>query len=64
MNAATIIEEIKSLPEDERGKVIDFVRHIPNHETLDAMNEPTEGLPRYKNMNDVRAALKQLVHDA
>ena len=64
MNAATIIEEIKSLPKKERSKVIEFVKHIPNQETLDAMNEPTEGLPRYKNMNEVRSALKQLVHDA
>jgi hypothetical protein len=27
MNAAEIIAEIARLPEDEKGKVVDFVRH-------------------------------------
>lgn len=39
MNAAQIIEEIQRLPEDERGKVLDFARHQPNAETLEAMEE-------------------------
>jgi hypothetical protein len=29
----------------------------PNAETLAAMNEPVEGLPRYKTMEDIRATL-------
>jgi len=39
MNAAQIIEEIQRLPEDEKGKVVDFMRHLPNEETLAAMEE-------------------------
>ncbi|MBC2602994.1 hypothetical protein [Puniceicoccus vermicola] len=53
MNAAEIIEEIQRLPEDERGKVIEFVRHQPNQETLEAMREPTEGLPRFETVEDL-----------
>jgi len=64
MNAAEIIEEIARLPENEKGKVVEFVRHLPNAETLEAINEPTEGLPRYRNMSEVRSAVKDLVRDA
>ena len=39
MNAAEIIQEIERLPEDEKGKVVDFMRHLPNEETLAAMEE-------------------------
>jgi hypothetical protein len=39
MNAAEIIQEIERLPENEKGKVVDFMRHLPNQETLDAMEE-------------------------
>jgi len=53
MNAAQIIEEIQRLPEDERGKVLDFVRHQPNAETLEAMREPVEGLPRFDTVEDL-----------
>jgi hypothetical protein len=28
MNAAEIIHEISRLPEEEKGKVVDFVRHL------------------------------------
>jgi len=28
MNAADVIHEIESMPEDEKGKVIDFVQHL------------------------------------
>ena len=28
MNAAEIIREIEAMPEEERGKVIDFVQHL------------------------------------
>lgn len=64
MNAAEIIREISLLPEGERGKVIDFVHHLPNAETMEAINEPVEGLPRYKSMSEVRKAIKGLVDDA
>ena len=47
MRAAQIIEEIQHLPEDERGKVLDFARRQPNVETLKTMREPTGGLPRF-----------------
>jgi len=50
MNAAQIIEEIQRLPEDERGKVLDFARHQPNAETLEAMREPTDDLPRFETV--------------
>lgn len=39
MNAAEIIEEIQRLPPEEMGKVVEFMRHVPNAETLEAMNE-------------------------
>ncbi len=50
MNAAQIIEEIQRLPEEERGKVLDFVRHQPNAETLEAMREPADDLPRFESV--------------
>ncbi len=28
MNAAEVINEIEAMPEEEKGKVIDFVRHL------------------------------------
>lgn len=34
MNAAEILEEIARLPEEEQGKVIEFVRQLPNAETI------------------------------
>ena len=39
MNAFEVIEQIKQLPSDERGKVIAFVRKIPNDETVAALEE-------------------------
>ena len=39
MNAAEIIQKIERLPEEEKGKVVDFMRHLPNEETLAAMEE-------------------------
>ena len=42
MNAAEIIQQIQRLPEDEKGKVVDFMRHLPNAETLAAMREPID----------------------
>jgi hypothetical protein len=34
MNAAEIIDEIQRLPGNEQGKVVEFVRHLPNAETI------------------------------
>lgn len=64
MNAAEIIEEIARLPEHEMGKIVDFVRHLPNAETVEAINESTDNLPRYTNMDNASQALKALVRDA
>jgi hypothetical protein len=50
MNAAQIIEEIQRLSEDERGKVLDFARHQPNAETLEAIHESTCDLPRFETV--------------
>ena len=58
MNAAEIIEEIARLPEAEKGKVVEFVRHLPNAETLEAIHEPADNLPRYTSMDEVRARSK------
>ena len=58
MNAAQIIEEITRLPEDEKDKVVDFVRHLPNDETLAAIDEPIENLPRFKSVEALFEELK------
>lgn len=57
MNATQIIAEITQLPLEEQSKVVDFVRHLPNRETLAAMQEPIDGLPRF---NSVEELLKDL----
>lgn len=48
MNAAQIIKAIELLPEDERCKVLEFARHQPHAETLAAMREPIDDLPRFE----------------
>ena len=53
MNALEIIEEIKRLPGEEVGKVVEFMRHLPNAETLEAINEPSEGLPRFNTVEEL-----------
>jgi len=53
MKANQIIEEIQRLPEDERDKVLDFARHQPNAETIEAMREPTDDLPRFETAEDL-----------
>jgi hypothetical protein len=53
MNATEIIEEISKLPEEEKGKVIEFLRHLPNAETIAAINEPVEGLPRFDSVEEL-----------
>ena len=57
MNAAEIIEEIAQLPESEKGKVVEFVRHLPNAETIAAINEPLEEGRSFKNAAELFAAL-------
>ena len=64
MNAAEIIEEIARLPEGEKGKTVDFVLHLPNAETLEAINESADDLPRYTNLDEINRALKDLVREA
>ena len=57
MNAAEIIEEIAQLPESEKGKVVEFVRHLPNAETIAAINEPLEEDRSFKNAAELFAEL-------
>lgn len=58
MNAAEIIEQINRLPEDEKEKIISFVRHLPNDETIEAIQEPVEGLPRFNSVEELFEELK------
>tara|TARA_B110000977_G_scaffold180039_1_gene239241 strand:- start:1014 stop:1205 length:192 start_codon:yes stop_codon:yes gene_type:complete len=55
MNAAEIIQEIQRLPEKEKGKVVDFMRHFPNAETLEAMREPVEEGRSFKSAAELFA---------
>ena len=55
MNAVDVIEEIKRLSEEEREKVVEFVRHLPNAETIAAMEEAEhpEKLERFESASDL-----------
>ncbi len=55
MNAAQIIEEIQRLPEEEKSKVVDFLRHQPNAETIAAMEEAEhpENLEKFDSAADM-----------
>lgn len=64
MNAAEVIEKIVKMPQEEQNKVVKFMRNTPNQDTIDAINEPLENLSVYKSMNEVKSAIKNLVHDA
>ena len=64
MNAAQVIEEICKLTPEEQKKVVKFVNRLPNQETIDAINEPLEGLSRYKTMDEVRVAIKEAVEES
>lgn len=57
MNAAEIIEEIAQLSESEKVKVVEFVRHLPNAETIAAINEPLEEGRSFKNAEELFAEL-------
>jgi hypothetical protein len=58
MNAAEIIQEIQRLPEEEKGKVVDFMRHLPNAETLAAMREPVEEGRSFKSAAELFASIE------
>jgi len=55
MDAAQVIEEIKQLPPEEQDKVVAFARHLPNAETLEAMDEAKhpEKLERFESAADL-----------
>ena len=59
MTAAQVIKEIMRLPDDEKGKVLEFVRHLPNAETLAAIEEAKcpEKLDSYASPDAVFKAL-------
>jgi len=57
MDAAQIIEEIQRLPGNEQGKVVEFVRHLPNAETIAAIHEPLEEGRSFKNAAELFAAI-------
>ena len=57
MNAAEIIQQIQRLPEDEKAKVVDFMRHLPNAETLEAMREPI-GEERFTSAAELFASIE------
>ena len=66
MDAADIIHEIETLPEEEKGKVIDFVQHLAQQnfeeeqiriaeERLDAFDKGLEeGIPHNEAMRQLR----------
>lgn len=58
MNAVEIIQEIQRLPEEEKGKVVDFMRHMPNAETLEAMREPIEEGRSFKSAAELFASIE------
>jgi len=53
MNATEIIEEIRRLPIEEKGKVIEFIRQLPKEETITAINEPLEEGRSFKNVAEL-----------
>jgi hypothetical protein len=59
MNAAEIIDEIQRLPGNEQGKVVEFVRHLPNAETIAAIHEPLEEGRSFKSAAELFAAIDE-----
>ncbi len=57
MNASQIIEEIQRLPEEEKGRIVDFLRHQPKAETIAAINEPLEEGRSFKSAEELFAAI-------
>ncbi len=58
MNATEVIEVIKCLPEEEKSKIVEFVRHLPNEKTVAAINEPIDNLPRFNSVEELFDDLK------
>lgn len=58
MNAEKIIEEITRLPENEKDKVVEFVRNLPNDKTIASFDEPLEELPRFSSVEALFDELK------
>ena len=59
MNAAEIIDEIQRLPGNEQGKVVEFVRHLPNAETIAAIHKPLEEGRSFKSAAELFAAIDE-----
>ena len=59
MDAARIIDEIQRLPSEEMGKVIEFMRHLPNAETIAAINEPIDEARSFNSAAELFAALDE-----
>ena len=58
MNAAEILEEISRLPADEKEKVVEFLSHQPDAETLAAMREPVEEGRLFKSAAELFASIE------
>ena len=58
MDAAKIIDEIKLLPADEQVKVIEYIRTIPNEETIQALDEPSDTLQRFNSVDALFSELE------
>jgi hypothetical protein len=51
------VRAIARLPATEQGKVVEFVRHLPNTETIAAINEPLEAGRSFKSAAKLFAAI-------
>jgi hypothetical protein len=58
IDAAKIIDEIKLLPADEQVKVIEYIRTIPNEETNQATDEPSDTLQRFNSVDALFSELE------
>ena len=58
MDAAKIIDEFKLLPADEKVKVIEYIRTIPNEETVQAIDEPSDTLQRFNSVDALFSELE------
>lgn len=58
MKALEVIEEIKNLPSAQKDRAIEFVRSIPNADTVEAIEEPLKDLPRFDSVDQLFEELK------
>ena len=58
IDAAKIIDEFKLLPADEKVKVIEYIRTIPNEETVQAIDEPSDTLQRFNSVDALFSELE------